>query len=601
MNNHFKKAVSLMLVVLMMLSSFALVACDKGGNTPGGNEGNNSEAPEASETEQPAVNTKVEINVANLSEYYLVRPDTQNNDIIDSVKNLFNVLQDTFGIKTKGITTDFILPGNDTYKEHEYEIVIGETNREASIAFTSELKYSEYGYAVIGNKIVIAGCSVEDTILAVDKFIADVITPNAGKDVIVLENDKYIQKVDFKFDTLKINGTDISEYDIVYKKTKMFQENEIAESLKDSIGRLCGAKVRTVLMNTTGSVSNKQIVITDSAALTDALKAEKDAMLAGVDPANSSILLADENVVWIYGDTLAAVLDSANQLLELFDNSSDGSVTIASGVYTIENTAIRCMSYNVLVGSDEAQGFGPVAERKKGVLNTILKYSPDILGVQEASNEWMTILKLELGKNGYDCVGLGRDTQNNNKGAKSLGEHSAIFYNTEKYDLVETNTYWLTDTPNVKSYHPDSDYIRIMTYAIFERKSDGYRFMHVNTHLDFSNKVQLDQVAKMLELIDDIGFEGLIFSTGDYNMRIDFPAYQLFLNAGFVNSFSVARTKSEPNINGMIDFVLVRDTTADIRVENHFVANDQEDRVYKDDMFPSDHCAVYATVVPYVK
>lgn len=600
MKNYFTKAISLLLVLLMTLSSFALVACNKDeGNTP--NESNNDETPAQNETEQPVENTKVEINVANLSEYYIVRPDTQNKDMIDSVKALYTTLEETFSVKTKGITTDFILPGNDTYKEHEYEIIIGETNREASAAFTGELKYSEYGYAVVGNKIVIAGCSVADTVLAVEKFIADVITPNAGKDVIVLESDKYIQKVDFKFDTISINGTDISEFDIVYKKTKQFQENEIAEFLKDSIGRLCGAKINTVLMNTTSAIKNKQIVITDSPALTDAIKAEKDTLLADADPSTASIVLADENIVWICGETLAGILDSANQLVKMLDSSADGKATVASGLHTIENEAIRCMSYNVLVGSDTENGFGPVGERKKGVINTILKYAPDILGVQEASNEWMTILKLELGKKGFDCVGLGRDTANNGGSAKSVGEHSAIFYNKDKYTLVESNTYWLTDTPNVKSCHPDSDYIRIMTYAIFERKSDGFRFMHVNTHLDFANKVQLDQVTKMLELIDNIGFEGLTFSTGDYNMRIDYPAYQLFLEAGFVNAFDEARIKSEPNIKSMIDFVLVRDTTADILVENHFVANDQEDKVYNEDMFPSDHCAVYATIVPNVK
>ena len=600
MKNLFKKSISLMLVLLMMLASFALIACDKGGDTPGGNNGDSTPAPEASETEPPEEKTEVQINVANLLEYYIVRPDTQNNDMIEAVKTLYNTINDTFGIKTKGITTDFILAGNDTYKEHEYEIVVGETNRAASAEFTSELKYAEYGYAVIGNKIVIAGCSVADTVLAVEKFIAEVVAPNANNDVIVLENDKIINKAEFKFDTLSINGTDISEYDIVYKKTKQFAENEIAESLQDSIGRLCGAKLKTVLMNTTSTIKPKQIVITDSPALTDAIKAEKSALIANIDSTSQSLILADENVVWLYGESLAAVLDSANQLVDMLSNSANGSVTIKSGSYNITNTQIRCMSYNVLVGSDEAQGFGPVAERKKGVLNTILKYAPDVLGVQEASNEWMTILKLELGKNGYDCVGLGRDTVNNNAGSKSTGEHSAIFYNKEKYTLVETNTYWLTDTPNVKSRHPDSDYIRIMTYAIFERKSDGYRFMHVNTHLDFANKVQLDQVSIMLELMDKIGFEGLTFMTGDFNMRIDYPAYQLFLNAGFKNAFDLAKVKSEPNITSMIDFVLVRDNTASTLVEKHHVANDAEDKVYKEEKFPSDHCAVYATIVPVI-
>jgi endonuclease/exonuclease/phosphatase family metal-dependent hydrolase len=209
----------------------------------------------------------------------------------------------------------------------------------------------------------------------------------------------------------------------------------------------------------------------------------------------------------------------------------------------------------------------------------------------------MTMLKADL-KNDYDFVGIGRESANNTT-TLSSGEACAIFYNKAKYTVVESNTFWLTDTPNVQSRHPDTEYIRIMTYAIFERKSDGYRFMHVNTHLDFANKVQMDQVSKMLELIDNVGFEGLTFVTGDFNMTPAASAYQLMLNAGFKNSFDISRIKSEPNITSMIDFCFVRDNSADVVVEAHYVANEAVDKVYNE-RFPSDHCAVYATVVPVI-
>jgi endonuclease/exonuclease/phosphatase family metal-dependent hydrolase len=109
----------------------------------------------------------------------------------------------------------------------------------------------------------------------------------------------------------------------------------------------------------------------------------------------------------------------------------------------------------------------------------------------------------------------------------------------------------------------------------------------------------MDQVSKMLELIDNVGFEGLTFVTGDFNMTPAASAYQLMLNAGFKNSFDISRIKSEPNITSMIDFCFVRDNSADVVVEAHYVANDEVDKVYNE-RFPSDHCAVYATVVPVI-
>lgn len=593
MKTNLGKLISLLLAALMCFSVFSLMACDNG--SMGGNESE-------SEQETPPVQTEVKIPVASLADYYIVRPDIQNEDLLEAVKKLNKVISEKLSVNTKGITTDFILEGNDLYKEHDCEIVIGETNRSVSEAFIGELKYKEYGYTVSGTKIVISGVSVADTVLAIEKFIADIIdTYEAGSDSLVFESDKYICAAEFKFDTLSINGTDISEYDIVYKKTKKLGENEIAETLKDTLGKLCGVKIRTVLMNTTSSIKEKQIVISDASSLTDAIKAEKDLLVSEIDAGEKAVILADENVVWLYGDSLAALLGSMDQLVAMFNNSADGSITVESGLYDIMNPQIRFMSYNVLVGSDTENGFGPVAERKKGVIQTILTYAPDVFGVQEASNEWMAVLKQELGKYSYASVGVGRDTFNNNPGTKSSGEHCAIFYNTDKYNLIESNTYWLSDTPDKCSKYSDSSYIRIFTYVILERKSDGFRFMHINTHLDFDSKIQIKQVTKMLELVDAIGFEGLTFATGDFNMRTSASAYKLLLDAGFVNSFDAANISSEPNITNMIDFCLARDNTAELRVENHHVANDEVDRLYNENMFPSDHCAVYATVVPVIK
>lgn len=595
MKTNLQKLLSLLLAALMCLSVFTLVACDNG--SAGGNE---SESGSESESETPSVPTETKIPVASLADYYIVRPDIQNEDLLNAVKKLNKTISEKLSVNTRGITTDFILEGNDLYKEHKCEILIGETNREASGTFAAELKYKEYGYAVVGTKIVIEGISIADTVLAIEKFIADIIdTHEAGSEALVFENDKYICKADFKFDSLSINGTDISEYDIVYKKTKKLGEAEVAETLKDTLGRLCGAKLRTVLMNTTSSIKTKQIVITDAASISDALKAEKDTLLADVDTTQKTVLLADENIVWLYGDNLASLLGSMDQLVSMFKNSSDGSITLESGVYDIINPQIKVMSYNVYVGTNVEAGLGAPRERRKGIATTIFNYAPDVIGVQEASNDWMVMLKADLGSV-YDYVGIGRESMNNKTGTRSVGEHCAIFYNKEKYSVVESNTFWLSDTPNVKSKHEKSEYIRVMTYAIFERKSDGYRFMHVNTHLDFANVVQTAQVSKMLELIDEVGFDGVTFVTGDFNMTPSAAAYKLMLDAGFENTFNAANISSELKIDSMIDFCFIRNGSADANVESHHVANDAEDKVYNE-IFPSDHCAVISTVVPVIK
>ena len=452
----------------------------------------------------------------------------------------------------------------------------------------------EYGYAVIGNKIVISGRSIADTILAIDKFTADIIDGyTSGSTELVFENNKYICEYDHKFDSISINGTDISEYDIVYKKTKAFHENEIVERLQDSIGRLCGFMPKGILMNTTSNIKTKQIVITDSPALTDEIKANKNALLSGVDVASKSVIVVDENVIWLSGETLAGLLDTVEKFVSALESSADGKVTLESGVSDISNPAIKVMSYNVYVSAATA------GMRRKGVAKTIFDYAPDIIGVQEASVGWMTMLKADIGSV-YDSVGKGRESMNNNPSSRTNGEHCAIFYNKEKYKVLETNTFWLSETPNVQSKHDESEYIRIMTYAIFERKSDGFKFMMVNTHLDFKESVKAYQVTKMLEKIEETGFKGLTFITGDFNTNISSGSYKLMLEAGFENTFNAAYISSEPNINSMIDFCMVRDLEGDYIVSNHHVANDEIDKNNNGE-FPSDHCAVDASIIPILK
>lgn len=576
MNKHFRKLLSMALALLMCLSVFALVACDP-----------QTEGPEGEESSGPAAEPQKIISVDSLANYYVVRPDTQNEDIIAAVKALDNALSEKLSVNTKGITTDFILEGNDQYKEHELEIIIGETNREATATFISELEYKEYGYAVIGDKIVIAGLNVTDTVTAVEKFIADIIDGHeAGNATFITDVDKYICEFEHKFDNITINGTDIKEFEIVYKKTKACAEDALALQIQDIIGKLSGVKVKAVSNNLQNNTA-KQIVITDGKAVTDALRASKDALINGAYVADKFFIMADDNVIWISADNLAGLLSAMKTFETTLSSSDGGNVTFKSASYDVDNPQIRVMSYNVYVGTNDEIG-GP-AQRREGVVKTILKYMPDTLGVQEASLTWMSYLGDDL-KDTYDYVGIGRETISNTTG-KSLGEHCAIFYNKEKLNLIESNTYWLSDTPNKQSIFEGSSYIRIMTYAIFERKSDGVRFLHVNTHMDWGD-ASIKQFNKLIELIDNIGFEGITFVTGDFNCTPGSAGYKIMTDAGYVDSFNIANASSETKVDKVIDFCFIKGAEK-LTVENHYIAKD----LFNNGKLPSDHKAVYTSVI----
>lgn len=64
--------------------------------------------------------------------------------------------------------TDWYRPGTDVSADHE--ILVGSTSRPETMEFLKTLSFSEYGFGVVGNKIVVAGWNETTTEYAVDKF-----------------------------------------------------------------------------------------------------------------------------------------------------------------------------------------------------------------------------------------------------------------------------------------------------------------------------------------------------------------------------------------------------------------------------------------------
>jgi endonuclease/exonuclease/phosphatase family metal-dependent hydrolase len=170
------------------------------------------------------------------------------------------------------------------------------------------------------------------------------------------------------------------------------------------------------------------------------------------------------------------------------------------------------------------------------------------------------------------------------------GEHSCVFYNKDKFNLISTETKWLSDTPDEVSRVEGSAYIRIVTFAVLERKSDGKRFVHANTHLDFG-KAAVEQVKYIKKFAAKYDYP--MFITGDFNFDPSSEGYAEFTKERFVTSSAVAE---EANISNtfpacenpttIIDYCLV--TPESIDVKFYKVCGEQFDGDYG-----SDHLPVY--------
>jgi endonuclease/exonuclease/phosphatase family metal-dependent hydrolase len=151
--------------------------------------------------------------------------------------------------------------------------------------------------------------------------------------------------------------------------------------------------------------------------------------------------------------------------------------------------------------------------RKDNAASQVLFHETHILGVQEALHEQIVDLKDRMPR--FKYVGVGRDD------GKTKGEYSAIFYDTTRLDVLESQTFWLSETPSVagsKSW--DAAITRIVTWAKMKDRLTKKTFFVFNTHFDHIGKVARRESAKMLlEQVSKIAGTSQAIITGDFNAK----------------------------------------------------------------------------------
>ncbi len=185
---------------------------------------------------------------------------------------------------------------------------------------------------------------------------------------------------------------------------------------------------------------------------------------------------------------------------------------------------IRVMSYNIR-NSNAPDGENKWNKRKQTLGNLILKVNPDILGTQEVLNNQLKDLKKMLPA--YGVFGVGRNN------GKHAGEHSAIFYNRDKYELLGGGNFWLSETPDVpgsKSW--DAAITRICTWVKLKDKLTYDEMLVFNTHFDHRGKEARTKSAALLcRMIDSLATDDRpVIVTGDFNFEPESEGYAEMIN-----------------------------------------------------------------------
>ena len=250
-------------------------------------------------------------------------------------------------------------------------------------------------------------------------------------------------------------------------------------------------------------------------------------------------------------------------------------------VITDEET-VRIMSFNIRYNEYE--------DRFRIVPQLIGDYMPDSVGLQECTHDWYLTMGAFLKE--YGIIGVGRDT-----GDTSIysGEMSAILYRKDKYKVVDSGNFWISETPDEISYGWDAETRRICTWAILENKSTGEQYAHVNVHLDHISELARVHGAEMVSEFA-LTFDMPTVLTGDFNFKKHTSYYDIVASSGLRDSQDIAVTSDEGKTyhgyNGgteglPIDFIFVNDEIESI--STYKIVRDTYGGKYS-----SDHYPIYA-------
>ncbi|MDN3596646.1 endonuclease/exonuclease/phosphatase family protein [Zunongwangia endophytica] len=248
----------------------------------------------------------------------------------------------------------------------------------------------------------------------------------------------------------------------------------------------------------------------------------------------------------------------------------------------------KLMTYNIKY-ANETDGENSWSYRKDWITNQIKFYEPDIFGVQEALHTQIAYFDEQMPN--YKYIGVGRDN------GKQEGEYSAIFYNTNKLEVLKSNTFWLNENPTEIKKGWDAVLPRICTYGLFENKESGEKFWHFNAHFDHVGVKARQESAKLIfNKIQELNTEDYpVVLTGDLNLTPETKSIQ-YLSDKMLDAKSVAELAFGPTgtYNGFnfsepvitkLDYVFV--SKNGFKVKKHAVLSDSKDLHY-----PSDHLPV---------
>lgn len=520
-------------------------------------------------------------------EYKIVCANRQS----DTQFSLARSLQASIREKT-GMTLTVANPSS----ENPYEIIIGySVDRPASVAAYDGIERGD-GILYIGDgKIVLGGYSNE-RLSQILRLFVDFSLEKDGENYSV----KGYRIVKDKNGLMQLES-DLSEYCLVYGKSAADYGLDTVAGWRVQIQKMTGKSVSAKSDASTVDTEHELILGFTDRGTPESAKAFLPGGERELKP-YEWVFIADENNLYVLGQPFAVYLASF-YLSELYDNEfAPGEISEAAlgQPMSIINTKdkadyadgadLRIMSYNILHESwSNVESTVPVRGRAERFASVLTYYMPDVAGIQEVSSSWHKEIQKLLVNTGFykkECAKTGTNKSN----------MTTFLYNPQTVKPVE-------------NYVLDIDYgsdIRVLSVAVFEKLSDGKRFVVTNTHpATASSDNYTEHIRKLSEMLTEVIAkypELPVFMTGDFNSKETSTGYPILtalpiLDAKYntkelvrnYNSFLKPRWGGEvsPGDTGSFDHIFVTNKSEVLRFNT--VIDNSVEKI-------SDHLPIYADV-----
>ena len=202
-------------------------------------------------------------------------------------------------------------------------------------------------------------------------------------------------------------------------------------------------------------------------------------------------------------------------------------VLLWQGCTSRQKVQLNCATFNMRY-DNAADSLNNWRYRKDRIAQFVQERQLDVMGTQELLHSQYEQLKKLLPE--YEGVGVARDD------GKEDGEYAAIFYRKERFECLESSTFWLSETPEVVGKAGwDAACVRIATWAKLREKQSGEVFMVVNTHFDHEGTEARRQSALLIiRKIQELAGNIPAILTGDLNVDDESEAYRTITTNEFV-------------------------------------------------------------------